>query len=173
MRHCICGCEADGRRAKASKPPTVIPRYPTQVHYLARTGVEGDRLRWTPAKTGDQTRDKLIASVMREGVNKTTHVSYVKRAWSQGFKFEYSKQSIYTIRYDTIRDAILTRARKPTWVGLIYRTEATTKNYKTEKLKSKKQPMLGVTVKVWGIMQSVLKKKKKGSSGKDLQKKRF
>ena len=41
--------------------------------------------------------------------------------------------------YDTIRDAILTCARKPTWVGLIYRTEmpTTTKNCKTEKLKSK------------------------------------
>jgi len=32
--------------------------------------------------------------------------------------------------------------------------------------------MLGVTVKVWGIMQSVLKKKKKGCSGKDLEKKK-
>ena len=31
--------------------------------------------------------------------------------------------------------------------------------------------MSEVTVKVWGIMQSVLKKK--GCSGKDLQKKRF
>ena len=40
-------------------------------------------------------------------------------------------------RYDTIRDAILACARKPTWVGLIYRTESTTKNCKTEKLKSK------------------------------------
>ena len=42
-----------------------------------------------------------------------------------------------TIRYDTIRDAILTCARKPTWIGLIYRTETTTKNCKTEKLESK------------------------------------
>ena len=42
-----------------------------------------------------------------------------------------------TIRYDTIRDASLTCARKPTWVGLIYRTETTSKNCKTEKLKSK------------------------------------
>jgi len=41
--------------------------------------------------------------------------------------------------YDTIRDAILTCARKPkaNIVGLIYRTESTTKNCKTEKLKSK------------------------------------
>jgi len=30
--------------------------------------------------------------------------------------------------------------------------------------------MLGVTVKVWGIMWSVLKKKKKGCSGKDCRK---
>jgi len=29
-------------------------------------------------------------------------------------------------RYDTIRDAILTCARKPTWVSIIYRTELTT-----------------------------------------------
>ena len=50
------------------------------------------------------------------------------------------------IRYDTIRDAILTCARKPTWVGLIYRTETTTKNCKTEKLKGKNS----LTVKVWG-----------------------
>ena len=42
-----------------------------------------------------------------------------------------------TIRYDTIRDAILTCARKPTWVSLIYRTETTTKNCNTEKLNSK------------------------------------
>jgi len=31
--------------------------------------------------------------------------------------------------------------------------------------------MLEVTVEVWGIMSSVMKKKKKGCSGKDLQKK--
>jgi len=33
----------------------------------------------------------------------------------------------------TIRDAILTCARRPTWVSLIYRTETTTKKCKTEK----------------------------------------
>ena len=33
---------------------------------------------------------------------------------------------------DTIRDAILTCARKPTWVGFIYRTETTTKIVKQE-----------------------------------------
>ena len=43
----------------------------------------------------------------------------------------------HAIRYDTIRDAILTCARKPTWVSLIYCTETTTKKCKTEKLKRK------------------------------------
>jgi len=33
---------------------------------------------------------------------------------------------------DTIRDAILTCARKPTWVSLIYRTEPTAKKCKTK-----------------------------------------
>ena len=42
---------------------------------------------------------------------------------------------IVILRYDTTRDAILTCARKPTWVSLIYRTEPTTKKCKTEKLK--------------------------------------
>ena len=38
--------------------------------------------------------------------------------------------------HDTIRDAILTCARKPTWVSLIYRTEQTTKRCKNRKTKS-------------------------------------
>jgi len=51
------------------------------------------------------------------------------------------------IRYDTIRDAILTCARKPTWVSLIYRTEPTTKKCKTEKkTKSRKQICSEITV---------------------------
>jgi len=41
------------------------------------------------------------------------------------------------IRYDTVRDAVLTCARKPTRVSLIHRTEPTTTKCKTEKLKSK------------------------------------
>ena len=50
------------------------------------------------------------------------------------------------IRYDTIRDAILTCARKPTRVSLIYRTEPTTKKCKTEKTKSRKQICSEITV---------------------------
>jgi len=42
---------------------------------------------------------------------------------------------IITIRYDTIRDAVVTCARKPTWVSLIYRTEPTTKKCKNRKTK--------------------------------------
>ena len=56
-----------------------------------------------------------------------------------------------TIRYDTIRDATLTRARKSTRVGLIYRTEPTTRKCKTEKTEKQKRIYSEVTVKVWGI----------------------
>ena len=43
----------------------------------------------------------------------------------------------HRVIYDTIRDAISTRAHKLTLVSLIYRTQPTTKMWKTEKLKSK------------------------------------
>jgi len=56
----------------------------------------------------------------------------------------------FRIRYDRIRDAIrdviLTRAQKLTWVSLIYRTEPTTKKWKTEKVKSKKRICSEVSV---------------------------
>ena len=51
-----------------------------------------------------------------------------------------------TIRYDTIRDAILTCVRKPTWVSLIYRTQPTTKKCKNRKTKSWKQICSEITV---------------------------
>ena len=51
-----------------------------------------------------------------------------------------------TIRYDAIRDAILTCARKPTWVSLIYRTQPTTKKCKNRKTKSRKQICSEITV---------------------------
>jgi len=41
-----------------------------------------------------------------------------------------------TKRYDTIRYAVLSCARKPTQVSLIYRTKPTTKEWRREKLKS-------------------------------------
>ena len=55
-------------------------------------------------------------------------------------------------QYATIRDAILTCARKPTWVSIICRTEPTTKMCKIEKKTTKlKRICSEVTVKVWGI----------------------
>jgi len=52
--------------------------------------------------------------------------------------------------YDTIRDAILTCARKPTRVSLIYRMELTTKNCKNRKTKSRKQICSEITVSSLG-----------------------
>ena len=46
----------------------------------------------------------------------------------------------------TIRDAILTCARKPTRVSLIYRKETTTKKCKNRKTKSRKQICSEITV---------------------------
>ena len=75
-----------------------------------------------------------------------------------------------TIRYDTIRDVSLTCARKPTRISLIYRKETTTKKCKTEKLKT---DMLRSNSKQSGeSMWSVLKKKRKGCSWKDLQRRK-
>ena len=54
------------------------------------------------------------------------------------------RRSTYTvaIRYDTIRDAILTCSQKPTRVSLIYRAEPATKKWKTEKNKKWKTGIL-------------------------------
>jgi len=67
------------------------------------------------------------------------------------------------LRYDTIRDAILTCARKPTWIGLIYRTETTTKNCITEKPKSKSRYVRSNSKSPGNhVVSSEKKKKKKG-----------
>jgi len=73
--------------------------------------------------------------------------------------------------YDTIQDAILTCARKPTRIGLIYRTETTTENCKTEKLKSKSRYVRSNSKSLGNHVVRSEKKKKKGCSGKNLQKK--
>jgi len=79
----------------------------------------------------------------------------------------------HTIRYDTIRDAILTCARKPTRVSLIYRTEPTTKKCKNRKTKSSKQICSEVTVNSLGNPCSESRRRKrKGCGGKDLQKRK-
>ena len=48
---------------------------------------------------------------------------------------QHTAKRLLSLR-DTIRDAILTCARKPTWVSWIYRTEPTTEKCRTEKLKT-------------------------------------
>ena len=58
------------------------------------------------------------------------------------------------LRYDTIRDAILTCARKPTRVSLIYRTEPTTKKCKTEKLKVKRDMLRSNSKSLWNHVVS-------------------
>jgi len=69
-----------------------------------------------------------------------------------------------TIRYDTIRDAILTCALKPTWVSLIYRTEPTTKKCKNrKKTKSRKPVCSEITVNRTGNPRSkYLSRRKEG-----------
>jgi len=80
-----------------------------------------------------------------------------------------------SLRYDTIRDAILTCARKPTRVSLIYRAEPTTKKCKNRKTKSRKQiPVCSdITVNSLGNPCSESwRRKRKGCGGKDLQKRK-
>jgi len=97
--------------------------------------------------------------------------------------FSGSRRFVYYVRraagrwaelmYDTIRDAILTCARKPSWVSLIYRTEPTTKKCKNRKTKSRKQICSEITVNRLGNPCSESwRRKTKGCSGKDLQKRK-
>jgi len=80
----------------------------------------------------------------------------------------------FTIRYDTLRDAILTCAQKLTRVSLIYRTEPTTKRWKTVKLKSKKTNMFRSIGKQSGeSTESAPKKKMKAAVGRICRKGRF
>ena len=67
-------------------------------------------------------------------------------------------------RYDTIRDAILTCDRKPTWVSLIYRTEPTTKKCENrKKTKSRKLIYSKITVNSPGNPRSkYLSRRKEG-----------
>ena len=99
-------------------------------------------------------------------------------------KFLYSAKHRITLwnvvllryyRYDTTRDAILTCARKPTRVSLIYCTEPTTKKCKKtdKKLKSKKRICSEVTVNSPENPCSQSWRRNEGYGGKDLQKKSF
>ena len=67
---------------------------------------ETERLQWEGFAEKEGTKEWVLTWL---------NVFFPQMEWSRA------------IRYDTIRDAILTCARKPTWVSLIYRTEPTTK----------------------------------------------
>ena len=87
------------------------------------------------------------------------------------YRFAISRLSS-RVRYDTIRDAILTCAQKLTWVSLIYRTESTTKKENRKKLLSKKRICSEVTVKIWSIHVVSPEEEKEGCGGKELQKRK-
>jgi len=79
--------------------------------------------------------------------------------------------SIQQVPY-TIRDAILTCARKPTWVSLIYRQ---LKSVKTEKTKSRKQICPDITVNSLGnpCSKHLSRKKGRATVGKICREGRF
>jgi len=74
---------------------------------------------------------------------------------------------IYAACYDTTRGASLRCARKPTRVSLIYRTEPTSKKWKTEKLKSKKRICSEVSVNSPGNRGVNPEEEKEDYDGKD------
>jgi len=75
-------------------------------------------------------------------------------------------------RYDTIRDAILTCAQKPTRVSLIYRTGPTTKKWKNRKTEKKIRICSEVSENIWGIRGVSPEEEKEGYGEKDLQKRK-
>ena len=83
-----------------------------------------------------------VVSVLVSGAERSTNVQQPTAAMRHFAKSPWPLRHLQAMRYNTIRDAILTCARKPTRVSLIYRTETTTKKWKTEKLNSKKTDML-------------------------------
>jgi len=83
--------------------------------------------------------------------------------------------SIYsTVKYNTIRDAIVTCAQKLTQVTLIYHTEPKTKKWKTEKTKKQRTDMTRSIGKQSGeSVESVRKKKRKAMMERICRKGRF
>jgi len=77
-----------------------------------------------------------------------------------------------TIRYDTIRDDILTCAQKPTRVSLIYRTGPTTKKWKNRKTEKKIRICSEVSVNIWRIRGVGPEEEREGYGEKDLQKRK-
>jgi len=143
---------------------------------------------------GSRLRNELhcvecdVKPQLNQWINQSTELSSRHWAWSRGA----SRDQIWVVlvfvlqtwscsyiagslQHDTIRDAILTCAQKPTWVSLIYRTEPTTKKWKTEKkLKSEKTYMLRSIGKQSGESVEYVSREEAngGCGGKDLQKRK-
>jgi len=87
----------------------------------------------------DSTRRSLRSADVSTCVVPPTLSSYGDRTFADWRPMSLHSDTHATIQlldwYDTIRDAILTCARKPTRVSLIYRTETTTKKCKNRKSK--------------------------------------
>ena len=69
-----------------------------------------------PAQQPDDDASRLVHS-------SSTYMYLFRESCSRRRFQPYDCVITHFIRYDTIRDAILTSARKPTWVSLIYRTQ--------------------------------------------------
>ena len=83
--------------------------------------------------TTDAQNQALLALLKRKTKNNFDKFLDALERAGQRFIRDELQPHRDTIRYDTIRDAILTCARKPTWVSLIYRTQPTTKKCKNRK----------------------------------------
>ena len=79
-------------------------------------------LRPSTARRASETKDVLIWMAC---------LFFARLPEKNAFAVNKRSRSYDTIRYDICY--FITCARKPTWVGLIYRTETTTKNWKTKK----------------------------------------
>jgi len=75
----------------------------------------------------------VMRDLLRYAESKQFQIAQVNTCWCLGKGAKIREEKHMSIRYDTIRDAILTCARKPTRVSLIYRAEPTTKKCKNRK----------------------------------------
>jgi len=95
-------------------------------------------------------RDQIEHSNCRsDHVGRVIWVYRTVQEGESGCKSYISDDHARTMR-STIRDAILTCARKPAWVSLIYRTEPTTKMCENRKTISRKQICSEITVNSLG-----------------------
>ena len=107
---------------------------------------------WLPLRPTVHSKLQENSNAPEHKVRPTFVWNFVINSWLRTFFHSIARPSQRVVNlfdrggHDTIRCAILTCARKPTWVSFIYRTETTTQTWTTEKLKSKKRICSEVTV---------------------------